>query len=117
MHKKITTGFVIQTFVTLPNGTHVCTGQEFVAGDQVDYEDEVGETLIADMDIDTDKEVYCPYPMIQPTNVVVGVNYVKLAYEDGVCPDCDTGIPDDVVDGQSCENCPHVFGLPRPDDD
>lgn len=44
------------------------------------------------------------------------INKVKLAYEDGVCPDCDTGIPDDVADGQCCANCTHVFYYDRPDD-
>ena len=36
---KITTGYVIQNYATLKNGTTVCVGQEFIAGDQVDYED------------------------------------------------------------------------------
>ena len=111
MHKKIITGFVIQTFVTLPNGTHVCNGQEFVAGDPVEYENEIGETV----GVGTKKEVYCPYMMVQPINVVIGVNAVKLAYKDGVCPVCGKDIPDDVVDGQSCENCELLFCLPQKD--
>jgi len=42
--KKITPGFVIQTYDT---DLDVYTGQEFIAGDdsQIDYEDENGETL------------------------------------------------------------------------
>ena len=37
------------------------------------------------------------------------MNKIKNSYEDGVCPDCGEEIPDDVVDGQECENCDHVF--------
>lgn len=36
---KITRGFVVQTYDT---DTGRCIGQEFVAGDQVEYEDEIG---------------------------------------------------------------------------
>jgi hypothetical protein len=54
--KKITTGFVIQTFDT---ETRKFTGQEFVAGDQVDYENEVG------MLVKSFKE-YLPFDMVQP---------------------------------------------------
>jgi hypothetical protein len=60
--QKITVGFVTQEYETLDNGTHVCTGQEFVAGDQVDYEDMDGEPV----EIDTLKEEYCPFNMVQP---------------------------------------------------
>jgi hypothetical protein len=37
---KITYGFVVQTFEKDPEGNYVFTGQNFVAGDQVEYEDE-----------------------------------------------------------------------------
>ena len=36
---KITVGFVIQTFEKSDEGRFICVGQEFIAGDQVDYED------------------------------------------------------------------------------
>lgn len=36
-------------------------------------------------------------------------NPVKDSYEDGLCPDCQDEIPDDVQDGDSCKNCGHVF--------
>jgi hypothetical protein len=112
-HKKITVGFVIQDYKKLPNGTLVCTGQEFIAGDQVDYENEMGETV----EVDTLKEVYCPFEMMQPKHVPFPpANPIQDAYENFVCPDCGEPIPDDVVDGQSCKNCPFVFCLPRPDD-
>lgn len=56
--KKITTGFVIQTF-DKDDGVHVCIDQEFVAGDTVDYEDEDGNP------IDSWTE-YQPFDMVQP---------------------------------------------------
>jgi hypothetical protein len=42
---KITTGFVIQTYEKKSAGEFVCVGQEFIAGDQVDYEDEKGNSI------------------------------------------------------------------------
>ena len=63
--KKITTGFVIQDYVTLPNGTSVCQGQEFIAGDQVDYEDSDGNLV----SVDTLKEEYCPFEMMQQKHI------------------------------------------------
>jgi hypothetical protein len=111
--QKITVGFVIQEYQTEVDGSHTPTSQEFIAGDQVDYEDMDGEEI----EVDTLKEVYCPFDMKQPMHrPFPPVNEVKAAYEDGVCPDCDTGIPDDVADGQCCSNCTHVFYYPRPDD-
>ena len=44
MLKKITTGFVIQDF---DEKTGKCVSQEFVAGDQVDWENEDGESIEA----------------------------------------------------------------------
>ena len=42
---KITVGFVIQTFEKSADGEFICTSQEFVAGDQVDYEDPNGNPI------------------------------------------------------------------------
>lgn len=42
---KITPGFVVQTFDI---ATGKCLSQEFVASDQVDYEDEDGEAILFD---------------------------------------------------------------------
>jgi hypothetical protein len=42
---KITVGFVVQQYEKNDNGELVCVSQEFVAGDQVDYEDVNGEPL------------------------------------------------------------------------
>ena len=61
MFKKITVGFVIQDYITM-GGKHICTGKEFIAGDQVDYEDIDGNTI----DIDTTKEQYQPFEMKNP---------------------------------------------------
>lgn len=44
-------------------------------------------------------------------------NPVRDSYENGECPDCGDEIPLDVEDGQSCDNCGHVFCHPKPTDD
>lgn len=54
---KITTGFVIQTYNTQ---TNKCIRQEFVAGDQVEWEDEDGTPIIGPADEDVDIEIL-PY--------------------------------------------------------
>ena len=51
--KKVTTGFVVQTFDT---EKQKFVSQEFVAGDQCDYENEDGV------------EDYLPYDMVQPSD-------------------------------------------------
>ncbi|MBW8017926.1 MAG: hypothetical protein FVQ82_17280 [Planctomycetes bacterium] len=42
---KITVGFVAQTYEKNIAGKLVCVDQEFIAGDQVDYEDDEGNTI------------------------------------------------------------------------
>ena len=44
---KITVGFVTQSYERNAAGKFVCKGQEFIAGDQVDYEDLDGNTIKA----------------------------------------------------------------------
>ncbi len=56
---KITTGFVIQTYDTK---TGRCVGQEFVAGDDVKYEDKHGESV----DWEENPDAYQPLDMVQP---------------------------------------------------
>jgi hypothetical protein len=56
MFKKFVTGFVIQNYDT--NGK--CTSQEFVAGDEVEWEDSNGEP------ISTPPHQYQPFNMVQP---------------------------------------------------
>jgi len=54
---KITVGFVIQTFEKNTAGKFICTKQEFIAGDQVDYEDTEGSPL------DPPEHKYQPFNM------------------------------------------------------
>jgi len=42
---KITVGFVSQTFKKTGKGRFICTHQEFIAGDQCDYEDAEGNPI------------------------------------------------------------------------
>lgn len=42
---KITVGFVVQSFQKNTDGKFVCVSQEFIAGDQVDYEDADGNPV------------------------------------------------------------------------
>ena len=42
---KITVGFVTQAFKKDDKGKFVCTHQEFIAGDQCDYEDAEGNPI------------------------------------------------------------------------
>ena len=43
-------------------------------------------------------------------------NKVKQSYENGECPDCGEDIPDDIVNGDKCANCGHVFYEYVPED-
>ena len=58
---KVTIGFVTQVYDT---ETGKCDSQEFIAGDEVSYEDQYGENFDID-DSETELE-YQPYEMIQP---------------------------------------------------
>ena len=42
---KITVGFVTQNYEKSAAGKFICTEQEFIAGDQVNYEDLVGNSI------------------------------------------------------------------------
>ena len=63
--KKITHGFVVQTFDT-EKGEWV--SQEFVAGDDTEYETEIGNPLRADgaAELAGGEEPYLPFDMVQP---------------------------------------------------
>jgi hypothetical protein len=54
---KVTVGFVAQTFEKNDEGRFVCTHQEFIAGDQCDYEDAEGNP------IEPPEHEYQPYNM------------------------------------------------------
>lgn len=56
IHKKITTGLVIQNY-----DEEKCVGQEFITGDQVSYENLDGEPIFPPKN-----EVYQPFDMVQP---------------------------------------------------
>lgn len=59
--KKITTGFVIQTFDTK---TKTFIAQEFVAGDDCVYEDERGNGVESGLlEDESGNEAYLPYEM------------------------------------------------------
>jgi hypothetical protein len=69
--KKITVGYVIQDY----DDKGKCISQEFIAGDQVDWEDEYGES------IDTpSNHVYFPFNMKQPRQYKVF--NIKYAFDD-----------------------------------
>jgi len=55
--KKITTGFVIQTFDT---ELGKFTDQEFIAGDEVAFENQYGRA------VEDETEGYLPFDMVQP---------------------------------------------------
>lgn len=62
--KKITTGFVIQDYDT-DLGKFV--NQEFIAGDEVEYEDEYGEVLDEnDEELEDFFDAYLSFEMKQP---------------------------------------------------
>ena len=54
---KTTVGFVVQTFKKNDEGRFVCTDQEFIAGDQCNYEDIEGHS------VDPPEYEYQPYSM------------------------------------------------------
>jgi hypothetical protein len=62
-YNKITIGFVIQSYEE-KDGKFVCTEQEFIASDDVSRED--ADEIEVTVDVDTDKEVYQCFDMVQP---------------------------------------------------
>ena len=60
-YRKITVGFVSQKYIR-QDDKFVCIEQDFIAGDQVDREDENGDTV----EIDVSEEVYQPFDMNHP---------------------------------------------------
>ena len=75
---KITVGFVTQSYKKTTAGKFICTGQEFVAGDQVDFEDSEGNAITeCEHDyqpfnmtlLSKGKIVYCIKEMLEILNV------------------------------------------------
>jgi hypothetical protein len=62
---KITIGFVAQTYAKNSAGEFVCIAQEFIAGDQVDYEDAEGNS------INPPDHRYQQFNMIPPTPTLI----------------------------------------------
>jgi len=105
---KITTGFVIQKYKTLDNGTYVCIGQEFVASDQVDYETIDGEHTT----INPNNEVYCSFGMVQPKEVIDDVEKKYLNYYE--CPDCDRKWSEECDSSEREDTCPQCCNFYSP---
>jgi hypothetical protein len=61
--KKITVGFVVQTFDT---EKQQFLSQEFIAGNQEDYEDEAGNPVSLDLVRVEGRELRLPFDMKQP---------------------------------------------------
>lgn len=55
-YKKVTVGFVVQSF----KEDGIITSQEFIAGDEVSYEDGYGDS------VDIQEKEYVPFHMVQP---------------------------------------------------
>ena len=75
---KITVGFVAQTFKRNDEGRFVCIRQEFIAGDQCDYEDAEGNS------VDPQEHEYQPYNMTlksQPPKEMMEPAMLNRAYE------------------------------------
>lgn len=70
MYKKITVGFVIQNYDE--NGK--CIDQEFIAGDDITYEDEDGDVICDPYNDERysipDDQAEMPFDMVQPQNSV-----------------------------------------------
>jgi hypothetical protein len=75
---KITTGFVTQTYERDDQGRCICTHQEFIAGDQCDFEDVEGNP------IDPPDHEYQPYNMVlraQTPNEIIQAAMLTSAYD------------------------------------
>lgn len=71
--KKIVTGFVIQSFDT---ETNQFVSQEFIAGDENEYEDENGKALYS-KDFPEIYSIYLPYKMYQPETMIDDIENIK----------------------------------------
>lgn len=69
MKNKITYGFVVQSF----NDEGQCMRQDFVAGDEVNWEDDVGNPI-------DEEDFYESYDMVQPTRQFAVGDKVQCVY-------------------------------------
>jgi hypothetical protein len=75
---KTTVGFVVQTFRKNSQSRYICTHQEFIAGDQCDYENVQGNT------IKPPEYEYQPYNMVlrvQTPNETIQAEMLTSAYD------------------------------------
>lgn len=94
---KITTGFVVQQFDT---ATDTWVSQEFVAGDECNYENRNGEAV--ESSLMGDPEPYLPFTMVEPTKDVQScrqsIQDDLLALLDGLPEEAQTAACQIVVD-------------------
>jgi hypothetical protein len=85
--KKITTGFVIQEY----EGEN-CISQEFIAGDQCDYEDQFGDTIQPPVfHTKSQCENYQSFDMVQPqkANEPIDKIAIEITVDSGVITSID----------------------------
>jgi len=75
-YHKITVGFVIQEYRLNKKGKYHCIHQTFVAGEEVSYENDMGDAITIPHVLD--KEEYFPYEMEQPVDRKVSTPKDKL---------------------------------------
>jgi len=113
---KITVGFVTQTFDKKHKGRFVCTHQEFIAGDECDYEDAQGNP------IEPPDYYYQPYNMTltnqteQETKEATMLNRVYEAIEE-VLESLDVGGEQSRQFAQEIKILREVIGHPKPIED
>jgi Zn finger protein HypA/HybF involved in hydrogenase expression len=62
-----------------------------------------------------ENRIYCPHFSINEKvcnrEIILSEvsENVKDAYPDGKCPDCGEPIPDNIIGGDKCSNCGHIF--------
>ena len=91
LYNKFTVGFVVQSF----NDAGEFVSQQFIAGDQVDYETEDGDAINVE-DMPQGGNEYIPFDMTQPG--LDGLNPVAEQLQENLMTYLD-GMPQNVVDG------------------
>lgn len=83
--------------------------------EEIDNNCELPSILMA-LELDENR-IYCPHYSMnkdvcqggyEPVLSEVSKN-IKDSYPDGKCPDCGEQIPVNIIDGDKCPNCGHVF--------
>ena len=91
---KVTVGFVVQDF---DGETGICKSQEFIAGDDVSWEDDYGNS------IKVPRHEYFHFDMKQPIDKYNTVNVIEMEYG---TPTSITSYPDD---GDGNKNAKKMF--------